>query len=48
MYIAQRVDETGRPGEIVAVKLTRLAAHKKAKENAPCRVELYRADKSAD
>lgn len=48
VYIAQKVDELGRPGEVVAVKLTHLAAHQMAKIHAPCKVTLHRADKVAD
>ena len=40
VYVAQKPD-----GEIVAIKLTHLAAHQYAKLHAPCSVDLWLPDK---
>ncbi len=34
VYVVQQLDREGRPGEILAVKLTRQAAHDVAKAHA--------------
>ena len=42
----QKFDREGNPGELLAVKLTRGAAHAIAKRNAPATVHFVLADKS--
>lgn len=45
--MVQRADNSGKPiGEVLAVKLTYIAAHKIAKEFAPARVTCIQADKT--
>lgn len=45
VYIAQRYDREGNPGEVLGVKLTFGAAHALAKKNAPAKVLFGEADK---
>jgi len=47
VYIVQKYDRGGNPGEVIAVKLTFAAAHICAKDNAPARVVFAIADKSS-
>lgn len=46
VYIVQKYDREGNPGEIIAAKLTFAAAHSVAKDNAPAKVVFALADKS--
>ncbi|CAA2141474.1 hypothetical protein [Hyphomicrobium sp. ghe19] len=46
VYIVQKYDRDGSPGEIIAVKLTFASAHQLAKSNAPAKVVFAIADKS--
>ena len=47
VYVVQRFDRDGREGPVLAVKLTREAAHAVAKANAPAKVIFALADKGA-
>jgi hypothetical protein len=47
VYIVQKYDRSGNPGEIIAAKLTFAAAHDIAKANAPAKVVFAIADKSS-
>lgn len=47
VYIVQKYDREGKPGEIIAAKLTFAAAHAVAKDNAPAKVVFALADKSS-
>ena len=47
VYVVQKADRHGRlVGEVLAVKLTRQAAHEIAKANAPAKVTCIIADKT--
>ena len=46
VYVVQKADHYGVPGDVIAVKLTHGAAHAIAKQFAPCRVHFAIADKS--
>ena len=46
VYVVQRYERDGTPGEVIAAKLTHNAAHTIAKKNAPARVIFTVADKS--
>jgi len=45
IYIVQKFNRKGEPGDIIAVKLTFAAAHAIAKEFAPAKVVFAIADK---
>ena len=45
VYVVQAYDEFGRPGGVLATKLTRGAAQSIAKTFAPCKVWFMQADK---
>lgn len=45
-YVVQKFDHEGRPGVVLAVKLTWAAAHAIAKKHAPSKVIFAVADKS--
>lgn len=45
IYIVQKYDRQGQPGEVIAAKLTFAAAHAIAKEFAPAKVVFAIADK---
>ena len=45
VYAVQKFDRDGRPGEVIAIKLTWTAAHAIAKRNAPAKVIFAVADK---
>ena len=45
VYVVQKFQEDGTPGNVLATKLTRGAAQSIAKLFAPCRVWFMRADK---
>ena len=47
VYVVQRYDRHGAPGEVIGVKLTWDAAHLLAKDEAPARVWFAKADKTA-
>ena len=46
IYVVQKYDRQGNPGEVIALKLTFSAAHAIAKANAPASVGFSIADKS--
>ena len=46
VYIVQKFDRSGTPGEVIAVKLTFAAAHAVAKSHAPAKVIFGIADKT--
>ena len=46
VYVAQKVDDRGRLGEVLAIKLTHAAAHAVAKAYAPVAVTCVLADKT--
>lgn len=48
VYIVQKFDRAGNPGEIIAAKLTFDSAHLIAKEHAPAKVVFAVADKTAN
>lgn len=48
VYIVQKYERGGRPGEVIATKLTFGAAHAVAKNNAPARVIFSIADKTEE
>ena len=47
VYVVQQFDRAGNPGEVLAVKLTRQAAHQVALDNAPAKIVFALADKSS-
>ena len=47
VYVVQQFDRAGSPGEVLAVKLTRQAAHQVALDNAPAKIIFALADKSS-
>jgi hypothetical protein len=48
VYVVQKADRNGRlVGDVLAVKLTRSAAHQVARDNAPAKVTCVMADKTA-
>ena len=47
VYVVQKFHRDGTPGEVLAVKLTRQAAHQVALEYAPSKVIFAVADKSS-
>ena len=47
VYVVQKFDREDNPGEVLAVKLTRQAAHQVALENAPAKLIFAVADKSS-
>jgi hypothetical protein len=46
VYVIQRYDKNGNPGEVIDVKLSFAAAHDIAKKYAPAKVLYDLADKS--
>lgn len=48
VYIVQKFDRAGNPGEVIAVKLTLAAAHAIAKAQAPAKVIFGIADKTGE
>lgn len=46
VYIVQKYDREGVPGELIAVKLTHTEAHAIAKRAAPAKVHFGIADKT--
>lgn len=48
VYIVQKYERGGRPGEVIAAKLTFAAAHELAKKHAPAKVVFAVADKTSD
>jgi hypothetical protein len=46
VYIVQKFDRDGNPGEVLAVKLTHASAHMLAKAAAPAKVIFGVADKT--
>ena len=48
VYIVQKYDRRGVPGEVLAVKLTFAAAHQVAKDHAPAKVLFGTADKTLE
>lgn len=48
VYVVQRYDRHGLPGEVIGVKLTWDAAHVLAKNEAPARVWFAKADKTVN
>jgi hypothetical protein len=46
VYVVQKFTRGGEPREIIAVKLTFIAAHKLAVKHAPAKVIFARADKT--